>query len=166
MSSPKLLFASTSFTTTPTSSGTRSSWGLRPVRQTCFVETIRRLRLLINQVIFSLISLTIETLILNWLLYIILSLGVSTGETPRLRILIEISWLSRLTLWKCQDFLDCWGLLFASVEIETRLRQIETPRLIGIILLGFYFINAFSFVSVLVTSKQSTFLFRAYPSSF
>ena len=62
-------------------------------------------------------------------------------------ISIEISRLSRLRFWKCQDFLNCRNWLSASVEIfstvetgslplsrsrvsiETRSRQIKTPML-------------------------------------
>ncbi len=35
-------------------------------------------------------------------------------------ISIEISQLSRLAFWKCQDFLDCWDRLSASVEIKSQ----------------------------------------------
>ncbi len=57
-----------------------------------------------------------------------------TGRWCRDKIKIYQSQLSRLTFWKCQDFLDCQDRLSASVEIESldresRSRQIETPRL-------------------------------------
>ena len=35
----------------------------------------------------------------------------------------------RQAIWNCQDFLDCRDLLFAIIEIETRWRKIETPKL-------------------------------------
>ncbi len=49
------------------------------------------------------------------------SISIKTFGTGRCRDKIKISQSrsSRLTFWKCWDFLNCRDLLFASVEIET-----------------------------------------------
>ncbi len=73
---------------------------------------------------------------------LILTCILLSRQNQEISILIKISWSLRSIFWKCWDFLDCRGLLFESVEIEslnresrsrvsnkTRSRQIETPRL-------------------------------------
>ncbi len=58
------------------------------------------------------------------------SISIETFGTGRwCRDKIEISRSSRLTFWKCQDFLDCRDQLSASVEIESHNRDtIETNQ--------------------------------------
>ncbi len=61
-----------------------------------------------------------------------------TFRTCRDKIKISQSWLSRLTFWNCQDFLDRWDwpffgieiAIFSTIETDPFLasRQIETPK--------------------------------------
>ncbi len=50
---------------------------------------------------------------------LILTCILLSRQNQEISILIEILWLLRSIFWKCWDFLDCRGLLFASVEIES-----------------------------------------------
>jgi hypothetical protein len=55
-------------------------------------------------------------------------------QNQEILISIKISWLSRWTFWKCQDFLHCLDELFDNVEIESLHRDMiktnqETPGL-------------------------------------
>jgi hypothetical protein len=57
------------------------------------------------------------------LLRLILTCILLSRQNQEISILIEILWSLRSIFWKCWDFLDCRGLLFASVEIESLNRE-------------------------------------------
>jgi len=54
---------------------------------------------------------------------LILTCILLSRQNQEISILIKISWSLRSIFWKCWDFLDCRGLLFASVEIESLNRE-------------------------------------------